>query len=370
MNTFRAAQITCTIYRPVMKKVIETIHAMGISEYHIQSSRAVVLCRKSGFLGIGAGVGLEEEPADRIFFYVPLADRDAVLLAVASACELDIPGRGSIYGEEIEILHGSFWKESTLSPPPSPSLTLPGNLAAITCAVQRGRGNTIAKTILNLGVPMPVVTAGIGTGLRDKLGLIRIAIPPEKEVVHAAVASHEVNEILCALAEAGRIDRLGAGFLYASPLTGGILNNMVIRGQRHSASIEQLIAAVDELKGSTDWRRRTFGTHRVERPYHTIRGLTNLILLCNEGRAGDLIETAMAAGASGATIHKLRYLRLDGDTTSISPAREMSELVVSPTVVETIVEALFAEGIFQPDVAGILAFKPVLLACTHKSIQR
>ena len=37
---------------------------MGVEEYHLQPSRAVVLRRKAGFLGIGAGIGLEEEPAD------------------------------------------------------------------------------------------------------------------------------------------------------------------------------------------------------------------------------------------------------------------------------------------------------------------
>ena len=74
MDTVRAAQITCTIYNPVTEKVLETLRALDVQEYQLQPSRAVVLKRRPGFLGIGAGIVLEEEPADKILFYVPWAD--------------------------------------------------------------------------------------------------------------------------------------------------------------------------------------------------------------------------------------------------------------------------------------------------------
>ena len=371
MDTIEAAQITCTVYQSVTSKALRAMADIGVKEYYTQSSRAVVLRRKSGFLGIGAGVGLEEEPANRIYFHVRRADAEVALRTLSASCSLGIPGRGSAIWEDVTILRQSAWDTVPLSPTPGTELvTTQDNLASITCTVQHGRGNNIVRAVLNLGVPMPLVTAGSGTGLRDKLGLIRIALPAAKETVHAIVSAHEVTDILGSLVEAGRLDRLGAGFIYESPVSRGVMNSMVIRGQRHSASIEQLITAVDDLKGSANWRKRSLGSDRNERERNYLRNLVNVTLICNEGWAGDLIQAAMAAGAGGATIIKLHHVRTDGATTSVSPAREMTELVVGEGVVEPVVTAMEAAGVFREDTAGFISLKPVNLACTHRGARR
>ena len=55
MDTVKAALITCSVYQPVTGKALMVLRAAGVKEYYIQSSRAVVLRRKSAFLGIGGG---------------------------------------------------------------------------------------------------------------------------------------------------------------------------------------------------------------------------------------------------------------------------------------------------------------------------
>ena len=83
MDTVKAAQVTCSTYNPVTEKVLETLKALGVQEYQLQPSRAVVLKRRTGLLGIGAGIVLEEPPADRLLFYVPLGDGKAAVQALA-----------------------------------------------------------------------------------------------------------------------------------------------------------------------------------------------------------------------------------------------------------------------------------------------
>ena len=370
METIKAAQITCTVYHSVTDKALEAMKALGVAEYHLQPSRAVVLRRKEGFMGIGAGVGLEEEPADRILFYVRAENAEHALQALAAACDLNIPGRGTAVSEEVEIVAGSVWSDRALTPVPgTENVETQDGLASITCTVTRGEGDQIVKAVLGLGMPMPQVTSGIGTGLREKLGVVRVALPAEKEVVHSVVSAHEATEILGSLYEAGRMHRFGSGFIYESPLARGVVNSMVVRGQQYSASIEQLIGAVDDLKGSADWRKRALGGEESRR-YRYIRDLVNLTLICNEGSATDLVRAAMASGAGGATIVKLSHARFDGADSEISPAREMTELIINREAADAIAEALLKAGMFDEESVGLLARKPVSTACANRGAKR
>jgi hypothetical protein len=372
METIKAAQITCTVYRSFTSKALAALKALGVREYHLQASRAVVLRRKTGFLGIGAGIGLEEQPADKIFFQVPEDATERALQGLSAACGLHVPGRGTAVSEEVAIVSGSAWEAGPLTPVAGAEQTaVQKDLASLTCTVQRGRGNNLVRAVLNLGMPMPQVTAGDGTGLRDKLGLIRVALPAAKDVVHAVVAGHEAADILGSLIDAGRLDRFGAGFIYSSPLGMGVLNNMVIRGQRHSASIEQIIAAVDDLKGSAEWRKRALDSgERGAKKRSYMENLANLVLVCNEGRATDLVHAAMAAGASGATISRLSHARTDGASSPVSSAREISELIIGKETIEPIVASLQEAGVFDNETAGLIALKPVSLAFTQQRGRR
>ncbi len=367
MKTMKAAQITCSVYRSFTGNALNALHDLGVKNYHFQASRAIVLRRRRGFMGIMAGIVLEVEPADRIIFFVPPSFAGASIQKLVAACNLVVPGRGSVICEEADIAMGCEWQENALtSHSGSGADVIQKNLVGISCIVVKGQGNSIAHAVLGLGIPMPLVTTGIGMGVRDKLGLIRIALPAEKEVVHTIVSGHEANGILDSLITTGKLDRVGSGFIYASPIQKGVINSMVIRGQRHSASIEQIIAAVDDLKGSADWRKRLFEQEGKSRKRSYMRDLVNLTVICNEGRANDLVQAAMGAGASGATISRLSYACSDDTRSSCSPAREISELIVGKGMVDTITKALEDEGVFDEETAGFVALKPVTMAFTHK----
>ena len=370
MKTVKAAQVTCTIYNPVTDKVLDTLKALDVQEYHLQPSRAVVLKRRTGFLGIGAGIVQEEEPADKFIFFVSPEDAKAAVQALVSAGDLHVPGHGSAVYEEVEICRGSAWHEHPLTPVPgTENVVTEENLASLNCTVQRSQGDRLVKAVLGLGIPMPHVTTGEGTGIREKLGVIRITVPAVKDIIHAVASDHEATDIIGSLVDTARLDRF-PGFIYASPIAGGVINNMVIRGQRHSASIEQLIGAVDKLMGSPDWRKRSLGDDDSTKRHKYLYNMVSLTLTCNEGRAGDLVRAALAAGAGGSTISKVRYAHMDGADTPVSGAREMADLVIGKDEVDGISASLEAAGIFDEAAAGIIALKPVSVACTPPFVNR
>lgn len=369
MDKIRAAQLTCTIYNSVADRALAKLQEIGVKAYHTQPSRATVLRRREGFWGIGAGLVLEEEPATRLTFHVSVESAEDALQALIAACGLQVPGRGSAVYDEVEIAAESGWEAPEIAPfNDENKMPLRNDLSSIVCTVQQDYGNHIARSSLDLGVPMPQVTTGEGTGLRDKLGLIRVTVPAAKEIVHVTVSDQESEEIFAALVTAGRINELGAGFMYDSPGTRGIINNMVVRGQQHSASMEQLIAAVDDMKGSADWRRRVLSEET--QGYRYLHDLVCMILVCNEGHASDLVIAAMSAGAGGATISKQSYVSFDGENGAISPARETTELIVGQGAVDNIHDALKDAGLYGDEMSGFIALKQVGVACTHLGAPR
>lgn len=359
MQTKKTAQITCEVFKTLSSKVVEAIKGAGIDEVHIQSGRAVVLKEKNGILGIGAGTTLDEEPSEIFRINVTEGAEDGVMKKIIDAAELTIPGRGSIFAESVSTTGSmSAAAKADIS-------TLPTGLSGVICIVQRGQGNIIVRAALDMGFSVPNITFGEGTGLRDKLGLLRITIPAEKDVVHLTVADQDVNEVMNVLIDAGKLDQPGKGFIYNFPVAKGLLNTKILRGkQKHAASIEQMISALDDIKGNTEWRKRSAGAGTsVKRKF--LNDLVNFTLICNEGRAGDLVKAAMGVGAAGATISKLRYLRFDGKESDTSTAREMSDLIISQTQVDTIAKAMEDAGVFDKQTAGVIDLKPVPKACTY-----
>ena len=92
----------------------------------------------------------------------------------------------------------------------------------------------------------------------------------------------------------------------------------------------------------------------------------NFTLICNEGRATDLIEAAMAAGAGGATISKLNYRSPEkSESMEVSPAREISEMIISENQIEMVVKALEEGGALDDNTHGQIFYSMVPKAYTY-----
>lgn len=89
----------------------------------------------------------------------------------------------------------------------------------ITCIVQRGKADSVIKAALEAGAPGATIYFARGTGVRERLGLLRIAISPEKEVVEVVTPSEKADAIFDAMVEAGKLDIPGMGFIYMTPVS-------------------------------------------------------------------------------------------------------------------------------------------------------
>lgn len=92
-------------------------------------------------------------------------------------------------------------------------------LQLITCVIQRGRADKVAKAALDAGAAGATVFFGRGMGLRERLGLLGLAIVPEKEIIMIVVRDSESQRIFDVVIEAANLDTPGMGIAYTSPIT-------------------------------------------------------------------------------------------------------------------------------------------------------
>jgi len=313
---------------------------------------------------------MSEDPVDILFFIIDAEMEIPALHLIAEKALLHFPGRGSVFSEEVKLaLTHELCQENRVSlPKTDTSFHVAERLAGVFCIVQRGHGDSIARIPLESGISVPSIHFGTGRGVRDKMGLLRITIPADKEVIVTLASSYDTDLLMDRMIEVGKLDQPGKGFIYEIPLKRGIINMKVMRGdQRQAASIEQLVAAVDQLKGGAEWRRRSAslgkkGTKKRDYLHH----LVDLTLLCDGGTGVALVKTALSAGAAGATIANLKHIRpADSPLSQISPVREECNMAVFENQLHLLLDALQEAGAFTDNCHGQVQLRRVLRAFTY-----
>ena len=93
-----------------------------------------------------------------------------------------------------------------------------GNPKMIMAILQRGRADRAVKAAIRAGAQAATVFFGRGLGIRERLGLLGLAIQPEKEIVVIVVDERYVDRIIEAMVKGSRIDQPGVGFLFVTPV--------------------------------------------------------------------------------------------------------------------------------------------------------
>ena len=86
----------------------------------------------------------------------------------------------------------------------------------ITCVVQRGLGDTVVKSASGAGAQGATVYFGRGTGVRERLGILGLAVEVEKEIVNVLVAEDQVEGVFRAIFTAAKLDTPGMGIMYTT----------------------------------------------------------------------------------------------------------------------------------------------------------
>ncbi|MDZ4199492.1 MAG: hypothetical protein U1E27_09435 [Kiritimatiellia bacterium] len=345
MERREVTRITCVVHQQLDDLVAERLRTLGAQTVLLESARVVRLHERPRRWGLpGSGMVLNAAPAEIFRTTVPRAAALRVLHELIEVADLRSAGRGAVYAQDIVEI--GRCPPPDIDPGPDSPADVLQDLTLIGCILSKpGSGDELARTTLLLGVGVPVISLGDGTGIRDRMGLLRITVPPEREMLHLMAPSHDAASLQRLLVEEGRMARPGGGFLYQTPIRAGMVDPMVRIGpQAHAASMEQMIAALDDLKKGTAWRKRFDGiepTRRsAERPLYDYRELT---FICSEGRAAERVQTAIRAGASGATTSLLRCLQWD-DLEEGTAARERGVMCVPASREPAVRNALLQEA--------------------------
>jgi nitrogen regulatory protein PII len=98
------------------------------------------------------------------------------------------------------------------------SITLLTDVRLITCIVQRGLGDIIVHAAQEAGAQGATIFYAKGSGVRERLGILGVAVEVEKEVVNIVVSSEQLETVFNNIYLAGNLDTPGMGFMYVTPL--------------------------------------------------------------------------------------------------------------------------------------------------------
>ena len=343
------SRITASIFRSLSGDIIEALANIGVNSMLVETARAPVV-EEGGFFG---GTRIVDDPVEILSFLVPTETEDQVIALIVQVGRLDLPGRGSVCASAVELPNAENASYvNQVSVEGLPIINTARDVTGICGIVQRGQGNPVGRVALDTGACVPSVTFGTGLGVRDKMSLLRITIPADKELIWTTTSTPDADILFDGMIEAGQLDQPGKGFIFMFPLNQAHLNMDVNRGILHAAaSIEQIIVALDGILGDTDWRQRVdLSDTRNERNYLT--NLVDFCLICNEGSGDELVGAAMAAGAAGASIAKLKQINpsnsVEQGRGAKPVAREACYMIIGKDAVPGILHALGEKDVTDP----------------------
>ena len=361
------SRITASVFRPLSEEIIQSLGKIGISNLTIATARSPIIEAGGAF----GGHKIVDDPINLLSFLVPSEVEDQVLSKIISVGNLHLPGHGWVCSEEVKLpqeTNAGFVNNVNLEPV-SVKDNL-GNFIGIICIVQRGQGNNVGRVALDMGACVPSVTFGTGLGIRDKMGLLRVTIPAEKELIWATISFQDAEIVFNGMIEAGQLDQPGKGFIYMFPLKQAHLNMEVTRGllPNSAATTEQIIVAIDGILDGIQWRQRD-SVGFVSNEREVLTGLLDFTLICDEGSSDNLVSAAMAAGAAGASIAKVKQLDPASAFKEGSPgkplAREVCYMIINNDNVTDIIEALEQAACFTDEHNGVVVTSETIKAFTY-----
>lgn len=345
----RVSRITCIVNQLLSDRVSDFLRKLGVIVY-VENGRTIRQVVKPRPFGLpGDNVTIRSYPVDIFRFTIPRENYRKVINCIIDVAELHTPGRGTIFSQDLmEFSHE----------PPAIDLEflsefasddhddiLLNNLSYVICVLSvPGSGEQMAKVALDLGICVPLLTIGTGNDIRDQLGLIRITISAEKEIVHLVMPEQDSESIIRVLIEQGRLDRPGRGFIYQTPVSIGLLDTYLKTGtQRYAASMEQIIAAIDSLKSGTSWRKRLDAESQEKKAGRSFLPHDNceISIISDEDHIDMLRAACLSVGAMGATTSRVlpQIAEEDKETTSTMIRSAISvPAEITDKVVDTLLE--------------------------------
>jgi len=312
----RVSLITCIVNQMISEKIIDFLKQIEVTVFD-ETGRIVREHIRNRAFGLPSEKTTFESTSVKIFrFSVPRANSQILINALINIGEFNVPGRGTVFSQEL--------MEFSNKPPDFnlevftsivqelPDFELLNNLSYVLCVLSDpGSSDQLAKIALEMGICVPLITYGTGNDIRDQLGLIRITIPADKEIVHLIMPEQDSESVIKLLVEQGNLDKPGRGFIYQTPVSYGLIDTrMKIGKQKYAATMEQIIAAIDQLKSGTSWRKRLDANEENSKLGKSMKPQDNceISIISDEERIDILRETCLEVGATGAITSKVTPL--------------------------------------------------------------
>jgi nitrogen regulatory protein PII len=284
---------------------------------------------------------------------VPNEAVDGIMEKIVSAGKLSLSGAGAIYSVRctdvmVSDQYPLMESESIDTETSNSGLNVKEDLVGIFCIAQPEDSDAICRAAVQAGAPGPTVYYCEGRGLRDRLLLLRITKTAEKELIQVIVDPVDADPVFSAIAEAGRLSEPGRGIVYRVPIAKGLINVASVYGRtKHSASIQQIVAALDDLSGSSEWRAQAV-TKKERKPGSRtafpflglgmnekyLEGLVMLTCITNRKYSAMLTNRALAAGAPAASVAVGKFYEADAETTTtgarLNRERGLIKMMLSP----------------------------------------
>lgn len=343
----RVSRITCIVNKLFSDKIVEQVFKLGINTIFDETGRTArefITPRNFGLPG--STITLQSTPVDVFRFTVQRKQARMVMDYLVKVGGFNIPGRGTIFSQDLieftkkEPLFIDFEGIDDNAAHDIPYLK---KMSYVICVLSvPGSGEKLAKVALDLGVCVPLITHGISNDLRDQMGLIRVTIPPEKEVVHLIMPEQDTESIIKLLLDEGRLNKPGRGFIYQTPVSYGLIDTrMRVGRQQYAASMEQIIAALDQLKGNTIWRKRldTSSDDPIDQKLWLPNDNCEISVISEEDTEDRLKIAGMNAGATGSTVSRLKIIA-SGANVQKASSLVQSTFSVSAEKTNDVVDAL------------------------------
>lgn len=95
---------------------------------------------------------------------------------------------------------------------------LAGRFNLVTCVIQRGFANQVAKAAMDAGAKGATILPARGMGMGQMLAHLGHAIVPQKEVVTIVCLANATKGIYEAVTKAGNLAQMGQGIAYTIPI--------------------------------------------------------------------------------------------------------------------------------------------------------
>ncbi|MGB0343114.1 MAG: P-II family nitrogen regulator [Parvibaculales bacterium] len=88
----------------------------------------------------------------------------------------------------------------------------------ITCIVQAGHADAVVQAAQNVGAQGATINYARGTGIRERMGLMGVAIDEQKEMIRVIVSEEQADRVFEAMYLAGDLDTPGMGIMFMNKL--------------------------------------------------------------------------------------------------------------------------------------------------------